>query len=96
MTTLLIADVAKGALGDATSKALTAAETQNAKLEVYRFRDPSRRIFYVAWLNPIDTEEVVPLHLDGVQAILDGSKTPEDVAADVQAAAASAKAETAG
>ncbi len=48
------------------------------------------------WLDTVTHIDVANAYLDGVQAILDGSKTPEDVVADVQAAAASAKAETAG
>ena len=56
-------------LGTAQYKgALTTAETQNAKLEAFRYRDSYRRTFYVAWLNPIDTDAVAPLHLDGVRA----------------------------
>jgi raffinose/stachyose/melibiose transport system substrate-binding protein len=46
------------------------------------------------WLDTVTHIYVANAYLDGVQAMLDGTKTPEDVLKDVQAAAAKAKAET--
>lgn len=47
------------------------------------------------WLDTVTHIDVANAYLNGVQGMLDGSKTPADVVADVQAAAASAKASTA-
>jgi len=45
------------------------------------------------WLDTITQIDVANAYLNGVQAMLDGTKTPADVVADVQAAAAKAKTE---
>jgi raffinose/stachyose/melibiose transport system substrate-binding protein len=46
------------------------------------------------WLDTVTHIDVANAYLNGVQAMLDGTKTAADVVADVQAAAAKAKAET--
>ncbi len=46
------------------------------------------------WLDTVTHIEVANAYLNGVQALLDGSKTTDQVVADIQAAAAKAKAET--
>jgi len=52
-------------------RVLTTAETGDDNLEVYRFVDyVADRITYIAWLNPIDTEEVAPLAIPAAQATL--------------------------
>lgn len=45
------------------------------------------------WLDTVTQIDVANAYLNGVQAMLDGTKTPVDVVADIQAAAAKAKAE---
>jgi len=45
------------------------------------------------WLDTVTQIDVANAYLNGVQAMLDGTKTPADVVADVQAAAAKAKTE---
>ncbi len=47
------------------------------------------------WLDTVTHIDVANAYLNGVQAMLDGTKAPADVVADVQAAAAAAKATTA-
>ena len=47
------------------------------------------------WLDTVTHIDVANAYLNGVQAMLDGTKTPADVVADVQAAAATAMASTA-
>jgi raffinose/stachyose/melibiose transport system substrate-binding protein len=44
------------------------------------------------WLDTVTHIDVANAYLNGVQAMLDGTKTPADVVADIQAAAATAKA----
>ena len=44
------------------------------------------------WLDTVTHIDVANAYLDGVQALLDGTKTPADLVADVQAAAVTAKA----
>jgi raffinose/stachyose/melibiose transport system substrate-binding protein len=44
------------------------------------------------WLDTVTNIDVANAYLNGVQAMLDGTKTAADVVADVQAAAATAKA----
>jgi raffinose/stachyose/melibiose transport system substrate-binding protein len=46
------------------------------------------------WLDTVTHIDVANAYLNGVQAMLDGTKTPADVVADVQAAAVTAKAST--
>jgi raffinose/stachyose/melibiose transport system substrate-binding protein len=46
------------------------------------------------WLDTVTHIDVANAYLNGVQAMLDGTKTAADVVADVQAAAATAKAST--
>jgi raffinose/stachyose/melibiose transport system substrate-binding protein len=46
------------------------------------------------WLDTVTQIDVANAYLNGVQAMLDGTKSPADVVKDVQAAAAKAKAET--
>ncbi len=46
------------------------------------------------WLDTVTNIDVANAYLNGVQAMLDGTKTAADVVADVQAAAAKAKTET--
>jgi raffinose/stachyose/melibiose transport system substrate-binding protein len=46
------------------------------------------------WLDTVTQIDVANAYLNGVQAMLDGTKTAADVVADVQAAAVKAKAET--
>ncbi len=46
------------------------------------------------WLDTVTHIDVANAYLNGVQAMLDGTKTPADVVADVQAGAATAKAST--
>jgi raffinose/stachyose/melibiose transport system substrate-binding protein len=56
--------------------------------------DISKASSMAIWLDTVTHIYVANAYLDGVQAMLDGTKTPEDVLKDVQAAAAKAKAET--
>ena len=56
--------------------------------------DISKASSMAIWLDTVTHIDVANAYLNGVQAILDGTKTPADVLADVQAAAASAKAST--
>jgi raffinose/stachyose/melibiose transport system substrate-binding protein len=56
--------------------------------------DISKASSMAIWLDTVTHKYVATAYLDGVQAMLDGTKTPADVVADVQAAAAKAKAET--
>jgi raffinose/stachyose/melibiose transport system substrate-binding protein len=44
------------------------------------------------WLDTVTHIDVANAYLNGVQAMLDGTKTTADVVADIQAAAATAKA----
>ena len=45
-------------------RALTPAETGNNKIEAYRFRDYVRqRTLYIAWLNPVESNETHPLRI---------------------------------
>ena len=46
------------------------------------------------WLDTVTHIDVANAYLNGVQAMLDGTKTAADVVADVQAAAVTAKAST--
>ena len=57
--------------------------------------DISKASSMAIWLDTVTHIDVANAYLNGVQAMLDGSKTPADVVADVQAGAASAKASTA-
>lgn len=56
--------------------------------------DISQASSMAIWLDTVTHIDVANAYLNGVQAMLDGTKTPADVVADVQAAAASAKAST--
>jgi raffinose/stachyose/melibiose transport system substrate-binding protein len=56
--------------------------------------DISKASSMAIWLDTVTHIDVANAYLNGVQAMLDGTKTPADVVADVQAAAASAKAST--
>jgi raffinose/stachyose/melibiose transport system substrate-binding protein len=56
--------------------------------------DISKASSMAIWLDTVTHIDVANAYLNGVQAMLDGTKTPQDVAADVQAAAVSAKAST--
>jgi hypothetical protein len=49
--------------------ALSAAETNDADLEAYRFFNPQlKKDFYVAWVNPITTQATRPLAVSGETA----------------------------
>jgi raffinose/stachyose/melibiose transport system substrate-binding protein len=56
--------------------------------------DISKASSMAIWLDTVTQIDVANAYLNGVQAMLDGTKTAADVVADVQAAAAKAKAET--
>jgi raffinose/stachyose/melibiose transport system substrate-binding protein len=56
--------------------------------------DISKASSMAIWLDTVTHKYVANAYLDSVQGLLDGKKTPADVMADVQAAAAKAKAET--
>jgi raffinose/stachyose/melibiose transport system substrate-binding protein len=56
--------------------------------------DISKASSMAIWLDTVTHIDVANAYLNGVQAMLDGTKTAADVLADVQAAAASAKAST--
>lgn len=56
--------------------------------------DISKASSMAIWLDTVTHIDVANAYLNGVQAMLDGTKTPADVVKDVQAAAASAKAST--
>ena len=47
---------------------LSAVESGDVNLEVYRFRDAQSKTFHVAWLNPSTTSETKVLQLAGAQA----------------------------
>jgi raffinose/stachyose/melibiose transport system substrate-binding protein len=53
--------------------------------------DISKASSMAIWLDTVTQSDVAKAYLDGVQGMLDGSKTPADVVKDVQAAAVSAK-----
>jgi raffinose/stachyose/melibiose transport system substrate-binding protein len=46
------------------------------------------------WLDTVTHIDVANAYLNGVQALLDGTKTTDQVVADIQAAAVTAKAST--
>jgi raffinose/stachyose/melibiose transport system substrate-binding protein len=54
--------------------------------------DISRASSMAIWLDTVTHSDVAKAYLDGVQGMLDGTKTAADLVKDVQAAAASAKA----
>ena len=56
--------------------------------------DISKASSMAIWLDTVTHMYVANAYLDGVEGMLDGKKTPADVVADVQAAAAKAKAES--
>lgn len=56
--------------------------------------DISKASNMAIWLDTVTHIDVANAYLNGVQAMLDGTKTAADVVADVQAAAATAKAST--
>ncbi|HXF61077.1 MAG TPA: cellulase family glycosylhydrolase [Caldilineaceae bacterium] len=62
--------VAAARLGYAEySGTLTVAETKNEKVEVHRFTDPhTKKVFYVAWLNPISANGSTSISLSGETA----------------------------
>jgi raffinose/stachyose/melibiose transport system substrate-binding protein len=53
--------------------------------------DISKASSMAIWLDTVTNIDVANAYLNGLQAMLDGTKTPADVVADVQAAAATAK-----
>ena len=56
--------------------------------------DISKASSMAIWLDTVTHIDVANAYLNGVQAMLDGTKTAADVVADVQAAAVTAKAST--
>ena len=62
--------VAAARLGHAQySGTLSTAETKDVKAEVHRFTDPyTKKVFYVAWLNPIDASGNLNVSLPGETA----------------------------
>lgn len=56
--------------------------------------DISKASSMAIWLDTVTQIDVANAYLNGVQAMLDGTKKPADVLKDVQAAAAKAKSET--
>ncbi len=54
-------------------------------------QDISQASSMAIWLDTVTQIDVANAYLNGVQAMLDGTKTPADVLADVQAAAVTAK-----
>ena len=63
---------------------------QNVKV----VEDISQASSMAIWLDTVTNIDVANAYLNGVQAMLDGTKTPANVVADVQAAAASARTST--
>ena len=57
-------------------------------------QDISKASSMAIWLDTVTQIDVANAYLNGVQAMLDGTKTPANVLADVQAAAAGAKTAT--
>jgi hypothetical protein len=53
------------------TRALSDAETGSEKMEAYAFRDDTlKRITYVAWLNPVDTNDTLILRLPAATATI--------------------------
>ncbi len=77
------------------SPVLGSATTDNTFPQNVRVvEDISTASSMAIWLDTVTNIDVANAYLNGVQAMLDGTKAPADVVADVQAAAASAKAST--
>jgi raffinose/stachyose/melibiose transport system substrate-binding protein len=70
----------------------TAANTFPQNVQVVE--DISKASSMAIWLDTVTHTDVANAYLNGVQGMLDGTKTAADVVADVQAAAVTAKAST--
>lgn len=77
------------------SPVIGSATTDNTfEQNVRVVQDISEASNMAIWLDTVTHIDVANAYLNGVQAMLDGTKTAADVVADVQAAAATAKAST--